>query len=221
MQQKNVFMAQEGNEWYERNKVAILDKSLASDPIFKALQYLGRKPARILEIGCANGWRLAQLADHYGARCYGVDPSASAIQDGLSRYPGVQLSVGTADCLPVIEPVDLIIFGFCLYLCDPQDLFKIAAGSDALLADGGLMTILDFNPPAGHYRNDYQHHANLYSYKMNYGDLFGWHPGYHRLFEHVQHHDGGQELEPDALISVQILRKDARLLAAQNPYPKR
>jgi hypothetical protein len=83
------------------------------------------------------------------------------------------------------------------------------------------MTILDFNPPAGHYRNDYQHHAHLFSYKMNYGELFGWHPGYHRLFEHVQHHDGSAEMEPDALISVQILRKDARLLAAQNPYPKR
>ncbi|MDX7858826.1 class I SAM-dependent methyltransferase [Aeromonas caviae] len=220
MHQKNVFMDHEGDEWYKRNKAAILDKSLANDPIFKALEYLGSRPARILEIGCANGWRLAQLAEHYGARCYGVDPSASAIQDGLSRYPGLQLTVGTADCLPEIEPVDLIIFGFCLYLCDPQDLFKIAAGSDALLADRGLMTILDFNPPAGHYRNDYQHHANIFSYKMNYGELFGWHPGYHHLFEHVQHHDGGTELEPDALISVQILRKDARLLAAQNPYPK-
>lgn len=43
MQQKNVFMAQEGNEWYERNKAAILEKSLASDPIFKALVYLGCK----------------------------------------------------------------------------------------------------------------------------------------------------------------------------------
>ena len=50
MDQKNVFMSREGNEWYERNKAAILDKSLA------------------------------QLAEHYGACCYGVDPSASAIQ---------------------------------------------------------------------------------------------------------------------------------------------
>ena len=39
MDQKNVFMAREGNELYERNKVAILDKSLASDPIFKAIVY--------------------------------------------------------------------------------------------------------------------------------------------------------------------------------------
>lgn len=55
MQQKNVFMAREGNEWYERNKADILEKYLANDPIFKALEYLGGRPARILEIGCANG----------------------------------------------------------------------------------------------------------------------------------------------------------------------
>lgn len=39
MYQKNVFMSREGNEWYERNKAAILGKSLASDPIFKAIVY--------------------------------------------------------------------------------------------------------------------------------------------------------------------------------------
>ena len=100
MKQKSVFMAQEGNEWYERNKAAILDKSLTSDPIFKALHYLGSKPASILEIVCANGWRLAQLAVYYGARCYGVDPSASALQDLLSPFPRLLLTVRTAGCLP-------------------------------------------------------------------------------------------------------------------------
>ena len=36
-------MSREGNEWYERNKAAILAKSLDRDPIFKALAYLGCK----------------------------------------------------------------------------------------------------------------------------------------------------------------------------------
>lgn len=43
MDQKNVFMAREGNEWYERNKSAILGKTLDNDPIFKELAYLGCK----------------------------------------------------------------------------------------------------------------------------------------------------------------------------------
>ncbi|MFM5840000.1 hypothetical protein [Aeromonas rivipollensis] len=31
MEQKNVFMAREGNEWYKRNKSAILGKTLGSE----------------------------------------------------------------------------------------------------------------------------------------------------------------------------------------------
>ncbi|MFM5696054.1 trans-aconitate 2-methyltransferase [Aeromonas veronii] len=177
------------------------------------------QPKRILEIGCANGWRLAQLANYYDATCYGIDPSQTAIEDGTLSYPALNLSVGTADGLPDIEPVDLIIFGFCLYLCDPQDLFTIAANSDRLLADKGVMAIYDFCPPTGHYRNDYQHHANLFSHKMNYSSMFSWHPSYCRVFEHVMHHDGTHELEPDALVSVQLLKKDSQLLDAKNPYP--
>lgn len=221
MKQKSVFMKEEADAWYERNKLCINQKSLSNDPIFTALQNIGYQPKRILEIGCANGWRLAQLANHYGATCYGVDPSQTAIEDGTLSYPALNLSVGTADGLPDIERVDLIIFGFCLYLCDPQDLFSIAANSDRLLADKGVMAIYDFCPPAGHYRNDYQHHTDLFSYKMNYSSMFSWHPSYCRVFEHIKHHDGSHELEPDALVSVQLLKKDLRLLDAKNPYTQR
>ncbi|ELM3615280.1 class I SAM-dependent methyltransferase [Aeromonas sobria] len=219
MKQKNIFMKEEADAWYERNKFYINEKSVENDPIFMALQSIDCKPRRILEIGCANGWRLAQLAKCYGADCYGIDPSTMAIQDGCQRYPELKLSVGTADCLPDIEPVDLIIFGFCLYLCDPQDLFKIAANSDELLSDKGNMAIFDFCPPTGNYRNEYQHHENVFSYKMNYGNMFCWNPSYYRLFEHTQHHDGTHDMDPDSLTSIQILRKDVRLLAAKNPYP--
>ena len=221
MKQKNVFIKEEADAWYERNKLCINQKSLNNDQIFIALQNIDCQPKRILEIGCANGWRLAQLASHYGASCYGIDPSKTAIEDGTLSYPALNLSVGTADGLPDIEPVDLIIFGFCLYLCDPQDLFKIAANSDRLLKDKGVMAILDFCPPAGHYRNDYQHYANLFSYKMNYSSMFSWHPSYCRIYEHVTHHDGTNELEPDALVSVQLLKKDSQLLDAKNPYSKK
>lgn len=221
MKQKSVFMKEEADAWYERNKFCINQKSLSNDPIFIALQNIGYQPKRILEIGCANGWRLAQLANYYGATCYGIDPSQVAIEDGAKIYPELNLSVGTADGLPDIKPVDLIIFGFCLYLCDPQDLFTIAANSDRLLADKGVMAIYDFCPPTGHYRNDYQHHANLFSHKMNYSSMFSWHPSYCRVFELVMHHDGTNELEPDALVSVQLLKKDSQLLDAKNPYSKK
>lgn len=218
MKQKNIFIKEEANAWYERNKFCINNKSANDDPIFIALQSIDLKPKRILEIGCSNGWRLAMLAEHYNADCYGIDPSIIAIEEGNKIFPNLNLSVGTADCLPDMGPFDLVIFGFCLYLCDPQDLFKIAADSNHLLANEGHIAILDFNPPAEHYRNKYQHRTDVFSYKMNYGNMFCWHPSYLKIFEKTQNHDGSQKIEPDALISVQILRKDSRFLSAQNPY---
>ena len=75
MKQKSVFMENEADAWYERNKLCINKKSVKNDPIFMALQSINFKPKRILEIGCANGWRLAQFSEYYNADCYGIDPS--------------------------------------------------------------------------------------------------------------------------------------------------
>lgn len=87
MKQKNVFMKEEADAWYERNKFCINQKALSNDPIFIALQSIGNQPKRILEIGCANGWRLAQLANHYGATCYGIIPHKQLLRMELRAIP--------------------------------------------------------------------------------------------------------------------------------------
>lgn len=48
MHQKNIFMAQEGNEWYWRNKTSIQEKSQARNPIIKVLEYLDGASGRAL-----------------------------------------------------------------------------------------------------------------------------------------------------------------------------
>lgn len=218
MNQKDIFIKQEGDSWYERNKHGYIHKKIQDDLVFKALQQVNCNPKRILEIGCANGWRVSALSEHFNASGYGIDPSLVAILDGLTTYPNVQLTQGTAENLPAIEPVDLIIFGFCLYLCEPNDLFKIASHCHELLQDKGMVAIVDFHPPHGYYRNEYVHKNGIYSYKMNYSNMFCWHPAYHRIFELVQHHDEHSEFMPDSLVSVQIIRKNEQLLIASNPY---
>lgn len=217
--QKEQFLNGEGNKWYERNKWNI-PAAIHNDPILKVIELCGITPARVLEIGCADGWRLAEIEQRYGCECYGIDPSEKAITTGKSSHPKLQLSVGTADALPDIEPVDLIIFGFCLYLCDPQDLFKIAMESDRLLKDQGHIVVLDFHPPIGHYRNPYSHKEGIFSYKMDYSKLFSWHPTYCLVHQQLFHHQDRQPLhfEPNDMVSVQILRKDSRLLSMKNPY---
>ncbi|HDX8451339.1 class I SAM-dependent methyltransferase [Aeromonas hydrophila] len=218
MNQKDIFIKQEGNSWYERNKHGYIHKKIQDDLVFKALQQVNFNPKRILEIGCANGWRVSALSKHYNATGYGIDPSLAAIKDGLKIYQNVQLTQGTADNFPTIEPVDLIIFGFCLYLCEPNDLFKIASRCHELLQDRGVVAIVDFHPPHGYYRNKYIHQNNVYSYKMNYSHMLCWHPAYHRIFELVQHHDKHSEFMLDSLVSVQIIKKNEQLLIANNPY---
>ena len=217
--QKNQFLSGEGDEWYERNKWNI-PAATQNDPVLMALEHCVIRPIRVLEIGCADGWRLAEIERRYGCTGYGIDPSEKAIRAGNASHPKLHLSVGTADALPDIEPVDLIIFGFCLYLCDPQDLFKIAMESDRLLKDQGHIVVLDFHPPIGHYRNPYSHKEGIFSYKMDYSKLFSWHPAYCLIHQQLFHHQDNQPMhfEPNDMISVQILRKEYKLLSSKNPF---
>lgn len=51
------------------------------------------RPGRVLDSGCGSGWALSSF-NEAGWECYGVDPSASAIEVGRKQY-GLELSVGT------------------------------------------------------------------------------------------------------------------------------
>lgn len=220
MNQKNTFLSGEGNMWYQRNKSAFTTEKQKEDPVLLALEHCKIKPVRVLEIGCANGWRLAKLHNSYHCEVYGIDPSDEAILNGITDYPYINLSIGTADDLPKIEPVDLIIFGFCLYLCDPKDLFKIAMESDRLLSNHGHIAIFDFHPPTGHYRNKYSHKEDVYSYKMDYSTIFSWHPAYLKVYEKINHHTANDKniFSPDELISVQILKKELALIKTESHF---
>lgn len=220
MNQKNIFLSGEGNMWYQRNKSAYTTKRYKEDLILTALEQMSIQPSRVLEIGCANGWRLAELYNRHGSEAYGIDPSDEAILNGITEYPYINLSIGTADDLPKIEPVDLIIFGFCLYLCDPKDLFKIAMESDRLLSNHGHIAIFDFHPPTGHYRNKYSHKEGVYSYKMDYSTIFSWHPAYFKVYEKINSHTANDKniFSPDELISVQILKKEHALINTESLF---
>ncbi len=219
--QKRLFLSDEGNHWYERNKWNF-SSAIKDDPILKAIEIYMLTTTRVLEIGCSDGWRLAEIEKRYGSTGYGIDPSQNAITAGNISHPKLHLSVGTADELPNIEPVDLIIFGFCLYLCDPQDLFKIAMESDRLLKDKGHIIVLDFHPPIGHYRNPYSHRDGIFSYKMDYSKLFTWHPSYCTVYCHMSHHLSKEtnQFSPDDMVSVQIIRKDSILLSTKSSQQK-
>lgn len=158
------------------------------DPILEALEPIcaTEKISSILEIGCGNGFRLEYISNSTGAKVFGLDPSPLAISDAKVR--GIAAEVGTADKLPWPDAsMDVVIFGFCLYLCDRDDLFKIASETDRVLRNPGWLVILDFHSRDQIIR-PYKHSEGVNSYKMDYSKLFTWHPGYTTYSQRITGH---------------------------------
>jgi ubiquinone/menaquinone biosynthesis C-methylase UbiE len=216
MSQKEIFSNIEGNKFYERNK----DKLVCSydDPIFQGIAQLSLSPKKILEIGCSNGWRLNLLNKLYRADCWGIDPSADAIAQGRNEFKRVNFEQGTADELPYEKSMfDMIIFAFCLYLCDRDDLFKIAYEADRVLMDLGNIIVLDFHP-SFQYKNRYSHREGLYSYKMNHSHMFLWNPEYALKYQKIFYHPPLKQGTADDLVSVTIIEKNVENAFPDNPY---
>lgn len=224
LSQKEAFLTSEGDKYYHRNrdKLATADQKAAKDRVLAGVRAMNLQPRRILEVGCSNGWRLAALRSTYSAKCYGIDPSAEAINEGKALFPDISLQRGTADSLPFQrDRFDLVIFGFCLYLCDRNDLFKIAYEADRVLRDKGYIAILDFCP-AFPYRNDYKHLARISCYKMNHAKMLLWNPAYTVASQLIFSHTESEDISvPDERVSVSILYKDTRYAYPENPFAAR
>ena len=190
MKQRDLFLASEGNAYHRRNIASFSTETskAKADRVVGTIVGLGVKPESILEIGCGHGWRLDQLFTWSGARCVGVDPSLEAISDGRERYAAVTFARGTADQLDFLTDgeFELVILGCCLYVCDREDLFRIAAAVDRVLANRGRLVVEDFCPPYP-YKTGYRHHPAITTYKMDHAQMFLWNPAYtlvsHRVFD--------------------------------------
>ena len=193
MKQKDIFLSGEGNAWFARNAAALAQHQLPdSDPLLQEIVSLkghfskADGVVKILEVGCGPGLRLDWLQQNMGWECHGVEPSGEAVGRAISV--GVQAQVGTADELPFSDKsFDVVIFGFCLYLCDRDDLFKIAAEADRVLKNPGWLLLKDFYSATPAARL-YHHAVGVYSYKMDYKTLFTWNPDYTVYSHRVAHH---------------------------------
>lgn len=210
MKQKEVFLQSEGDAWFTRNQQGVAGRKLpAGDALLREL--LDFLPAnaeslKVLEVGCGDGTRLAWIKNNLKADCYGIEPSAQAV--AAANAKGVNAQQGTADALPFDNnSFDIVIFGFCLYLCDREDLFRIASEADRVLRSPGWLMILDFYSPVP-MANAYQHCLGVQSYKMDYRTLFTWHPDYECMTHKVRFH--GEICYTDSIdewTAVSVLRK--------------
>lgn len=206
--QKTTFLLGEGDRWFERNQQALSLRSFANDEVVKAIKELKLPINNILEIGCADGSRLDYLNRVMGFQCTGVDVSFSAIESGCRSFPNIKLEVCPADNLNFDNSLfNVVIIGFCLYLCDREDLFTIAKEVDRVLSDNGVVIINDFHPLQP-YKKAYVHSDEVYSFKMDYSLLFTWNPIYTKIYQKIYNHDGTNNIQSiDDRISVVTLHK--------------
>lgn len=213
--QKIIFLNEEGDAWFQRNHEVVQNRSTdRDDPVVDAINKLlpsvpnSGNGARLLEIGCGEGKRLAWLAQNLLIDCHGVEPSALAV--AAAKDAGVKAVRGTADVLRYERGMfDIVVFGFCLYLCDREDLFKIAQECDRVLKPEGWVVIQDFFAPTP-IRRAYHHREGVFTYKMDYRKLFDWHPAY-TCFAHELSHHASHEFtdDPQEWIALSVLRKKA------------
>lgn len=209
--QRDRFAAGEGDAYFRRNPVTEDDlaRLADTDPLLLALRRLGLPARRVLELGAGNGWRLRCLQRENACRlCCGLEPSAAAARDGAARFPGVRLVRGTCEALPFKgRSFDAVLFGFCLYLCDPDDWFRIAAEADRVLAADGFVAIYDFTAETPS-RTPYAHAAGIHSVKLDWSRLFGWNPLYQRVLHQVLPYPGaGGPRSPADRVAVSVLRR--------------
>ena len=206
--QKEAFLQSEADAWHKRNKKAVAEQDFAQDIVVQAVTDIAsaHPSLKILEIGCGAGHRLSWLAQKTGVEVHGIEPSAEAVSDALDR--GVAAVRGTADSLPYeTGSFDVIIFGFCLYLCDRQDLFQIAKEADRVLNEDGWLIIQDFFAKASLVR-DYHHMLGITCHKMDYRKLFDWHPSYTCFSHQISHHATKAFTDdPQEWVATSVMRK--------------
>lgn len=218
MQQKDIFLQSEADAWFQRNQHSVAERDfLTDDPVTAATveiahlsQYVNKKEKlQILEVGCGEGRRLSWFMENLNADVFGVEPSALAVEQACSR--GVKAQRGTAENLLFEDAkFDIVIFGFCLYLCDRQDLFRIAQEADRVLKPDAWLVINDFFAPTP-VRREYHHRPGVFSYKMDYRSLFDWHPAY-TCYAHRLNHHGVNAFtdDPQEWVGTSVMRKNVK-----------
>lgn len=211
--QKLLFLENEGNAFFHRNAKSRDLRDMSIDPVVIEINYLIKINAitpknnklKILEIGCGDGHRGIHIKNSINCEYYGIDPSYDAVS--YCNKNGLKTFVSTADKLPFKNDFfDIVIFGFCLYLCDRKDLKKISDEATRVLKNKSWVIILDFFSKQKK-SNKYHHFEGVKSYKCDYRKIFD-----NRLYTCFSHkildHDNYcfTDLEDD-WISISSLRK--------------
>jgi SAM-dependent methyltransferase len=173
LNQGEIFAGSECDRWYSRNRTALEKLDLDNDFPLRVMELYRLRPRRVLEIGASNGFRLAAIAERYGAETVAVELSAEAVLDGQAKYPEVKFVRAPSHEIPLDEPFDLVIVNGVFCVVDRAQLLRSVAETDRLLKDGGHLLLGDFLP-ANLLKVRYHPlmDQKLYTYKQDYAAAF-------------------------------------------------
>lgn len=173
MPQDNVFVSSEGDRWFERNHQALDQFDIAADLPLKLMDLYDLRPEWALEIGAANGFRLAAIQARTGASVVAVEPSRRAVANGKAIFSRVHFIQGSAIAVPLRATFDLVIVNFVLHWIDRGNLLRAVAEVDRLVKNHGYLMIGDFQPD-NQLRIPYHHlpRGTVFTYKQNYAASF-------------------------------------------------
>jgi SAM-dependent methyltransferase len=177
MKQSEVIWREEADAWYHRNKETMGQRFDEVEDLIVSLDIM---PVQIMEVGCSSGWRLGRLKERYGCQTVGIEPGSTASKHARKYNNVTRVFRLTADHLPssMTGAIDVLIYGFCLYLTDPDDWCHIVSEADRVLRPGGHLVIHDFNATRHVYAVPYEHRPGLLSYHFDFAQLWLANPLY-------------------------------------------
>lgn len=212
MDVKKLFLESEGDEYYRRNKEALIE-DVGEDVLFYSqfLQNQIDQSCSIFEIGAANGRNLNYFRKKFGCNISGIEPSSEAVIEGNDTFfDGEDILIkGTSDDLPFEdESFDVVMFGFSLFWVGRKYLFRSISEADRILKTGGFLLITDFDTTVP-YKRINVHNKYAYTYKMNYANLFLTNPQYYLVNKKNWGNNGSIfDSRVQERVSAQILYKD-------------
>lgn len=213
MSNKKLFKVKEGDKYFLRNINFLNLKNYEDDKLQKTISNrllkLKNKKIKVLEIGCGDGKRLTFLKKKFkNVQFYGLEPSKRATK---GNHKSNIIKIGTAEKLPFKENFfEIIIFGFCLYLTDNEDLFDIANEAYRVTKDKSWIIIEDFDTDQTYFK-EYKYNKKIKIRKMDYSKMFLWHPNLSLYSKEKYNHNGKNWTDNiDNHVSITQIRKNVK-----------
>ena len=121
-------------------------KAGTDDAVVKAIA--ARKPSRMLDVGCGEGWLIRRVRQLTNCAAAGIDGSALLIEeakraDGNSQYETMSYAELAIDSSSLGDEFDVVVFNYSLF---DEDAAQLLASVRPLLATDGVVIIQSLHP---------------------------------------------------------------------------